>query len=377
MKRRDFLQRVSQGALGGAATVLASSHWPTSFGPAFAPPAYTVMPVVGDGKWTWNEPPSEGRGYLEERPYDVSIGIEMEGTGTATDIISTTTAPVSYPEQLIESVMVEVDGCEAEVRELMPGAGQLMLVAPSIEKGQTIKATAYFKLKLFKQYMAYERNQFPIKQDIPADVRRTSLGDSPGIETRSKRVKDLATELVGSQKHPWDRARAFAEWIPRHIQAQLGSYTGVDTALETSRGDCEEMAGIFVALCRAVNIPARLVWIPNHTWSEFYLVDEDKKGHWIPVHTACYFWFGWNGAHELVLQKGDRVQVPERHRQFRLMDDWTRYSGPRPEIRYTADMAPLPLEEGGDPGPGARRKDTMTGEWKVVGSHALDKYVRR
>ncbi len=164
--------------------------------------------------------------------------------------------------------------------------------------------------------------------------------------------------------------------MPKNIKPQIGTYTSVSTALETLRGDCEEMAGVFVALCRAVGIPARLVWIPNHTWAEFFLVDADKHGHWIPAHTACYSWFGWNGVHELVLQKGDRVQVPERHRQLRLLEDWTRYSGRRPQIRYTAELKPLPDSPDGDPGPGARRKDEK-GEWKVVGDHTFNKYVRR
>ena len=65
------------------------------------------------------------------------------------------------------------------------------------------------------------------------------------------------------------------------------------TALKERRGDCEEMAGIFVALCRHCDIPARLVWVPNHNWAEFYLTDDQGEGHWIPAHTACYHWFGW------------------------------------------------------------------------------------
>ena len=375
IERREFLRQLSSGALGGAA-LLAGSRPGERAEPLLAPPAYSVMPVVGDGVWIWTKPPSDGLGYLEPRTYDLEVGIELEGSGSAVDIISTTTAPVSYPEQKIESVRVETSGCEAQLRELAPGAGQLVLMAEGIEKGQVVKATAHYRLQLFKQYWGYQREQFPEKQELPADVRRAYLQDSPGIQTKIKPIRDLAAELSRSVRHPWDRAHAFAEWVPRSIKAQLGTYTSVSTALETRRGDCEEMAGVFVALCRAVGIPARLVWIPNHTWAEFFLVDADKHGHWIPAHTACYSWFGWNGAHELVLQKGDRVLVPERRRQLRLLEDWTRWSGSKPQARYTADLKPLAATPDGDPGPGARRKDE-TGEWKVVGDHTLDKYVRR
>ena len=44
---------------------------------------------------------------------------------------------------------------------------------------------------------------------------------------------------------------------------------------------CEERAAVFIAFCRAVGIPARLVWVPSHNWAEFFLVDNDGKGQWI------------------------------------------------------------------------------------------------
>lgn len=375
IERRDFLRQLSCGATGALLLPWAAGGRFCSSAASHSP-AYSVIPVVGDGRWIWTEPPADSTGYLEPRTFDLDVGIELEGTGSAFDIISTTTVPLEYPEQKIESVELETSGCEAQLRKLSPGAGQLVLTAESIEAGQTIKAVAHYKLKLFKQYFGYKAGQFPEKQEVPPDVRRSYLQDSPGIQTRIKSVQKLAAELVRSLSHPWDRAKAFADWVPQNIQAQIGGYTSVATALETHRGDCEEMAGVFVALCRAVNIPARLVWIPNHTWAEFFLVDDKKNGHWIPAHTACYSWFGWNGVHELVLQKGDRVQVPERHRQFRLLEDWTRWSGHGPRPRYTGELKPVADTSGGDAGPGARSKDPR-GDWKVSGGHSLYKFVRR
>jgi hypothetical protein len=177
-------------------------------------------------------------------------------------------------------------------------------------------------------------------------------------------------------KHPFEQVRAFADWVPINIKPQIGAYTSVTAALDDRRGDCEEMAAVFVALCRAIGIPARLVWVPNHNWAEFYLTDNDGQGHWIPAHTACYSWFGFNGAHELVLQKGDRVMLPERRKQVRLLADWTRYSGSAPKTRYTAELTPLAAEPDGDAGPGARLKDAK-GEWQLVGHHPLDSAMRR
>ncbi|HUY33438.1 MAG TPA: transglutaminase-like domain-containing protein [Pirellulales bacterium] len=343
------------------------------------PRAYSVIPVVGDGRWIWREPPQDERGYLEPRSYKLSIGIQLEGSGSASDLTSTTTVPVEFPEQKIDDVQLKTSGCEARLRKLSEGSGQLLLSAAAIEIGQVVSAVAEYRLTLFKQYQAYDRERFPVKQQVPIEIRRSYLQDSPGIQTRSKPVRELAAELTAklpTLKHPWDLAKAFADWVPANIRPQIGDYTSVTAALDDRRGDCEEMAGIFVALCRASGIPARLVWVPNHTWTEFYLVDHDGAAHWVPAHTACYPWFGFNGAHELVLQKGDRILLPERRKLLRLLPDWTQFSGARPRVSYTAELVPLPPESGGDPGPGARRKDEK-GEWGVFGDHPLDRYLRR
>src|SRR5258708_4228115 len=132
--------------------------------------------------------------------------------------------------------------------------------------------------------------------------------------------------------------------------AVIRPFTGATTALKTLRGDCAEMSAVFVALCRAAEIPARLVWVPNHNWAEFCLIDEHKEEQWIPVHTACYFWFGWTGVHEMVIQKGDRIRVPEKPKPYRLLEDWLQWSRRKPHAQYAAEVIPLPLETGADPG---------------------------
>jgi hypothetical protein len=376
MNRRDLLRTAVAGSCGACLWSVVDRA-ARSLQPSVDPPAYSVIPVVGDGRWIWKEPPEGETGYLEPRSYDVSVGIELEGTGPANDITGTTAAPLEYPEQKIESKSIETSGCQAEVRKLAEGAGQLLLAAPGIDRGQVIRAVARFRMTLFKQFFDYHADQFPAKQELPPEIRKSYLQDSPGIQVRSRQVRSLAAELTsGTPKHPFDQARAFAEWVPQHIKPQIGAYTSVTAALDDRRGDCEEMAAVFVALCRSVGIPARLVWVPNHNWAEFYLTDNDGKGHWIPAHTACYSWFGFNGAHELVLQKGDRIMLPERRKQVRLLADWLRCSGSPPKVRYTAELTPLADEPGGDAGPGARRKDER-GEWRVVGNHSLDVAMRR
>ena len=294
------------------------------------------------------------------------MGIEIVGRGDAGQIKATTPLPVPCPEQKLDEEQIQTQGCEAEIRDVGAHARQLLLAAAEIAEGQVVSAVARYKLTLCKQYHNYHGAQFPADQVVPADVRKLYLPDSPGIQTHTPQVRKLLNELGGDTKHPWDLARKFAAWIPRDIKPQIGPYTGVTAALVNRVGDCAEMAAIFVALCRAAGIPARLVWVPNHNWAEFYLTDNEGEGHWIPAHTACYFWFGWTGVHELVLQKGDRIHVPERGKYFRLQEDWMQWGGRRPCARFTGKLLPQPTNTSPDAGPvRGKKRRTANGSWWV------------
>jgi hypothetical protein len=81
-------------------------------------------------------------------------------------------------------------------------------------------------------------------------------------------------------------------------------------AIDRGKGDCEEMSSLFIAVCRLKGIPARAVWIPEHTYPEFYLEDEEGTGHWFPCQLAGTRQFGGMIEARPVLQKGDKFKVP-------------------------------------------------------------------
>jgi hypothetical protein len=344
---------------------------------SFHSPTWSVIPVVGDGKWIWTEPPAGQTGYLEPRPYELSIGVELQGEGDAMQVRASTPVPLPHEEQQVDDVKIETDGCEASIQQVGEGAAQLLLAAPSIRRGKRIAAIARYKLTLKKQYLGYARDQFPQQQpEPPPAIRKLYLGDSPGIQTRAPEIRKLHQELSAQETHPWTLAGIYQQWVHKEIEAKRGNFIGVVNALKRRYGDCEEKAAVFVALCRAGGIPARLVWVPNHNWAEFYLADHDGKGHWIPSHTSCYSWHGWTGAHELVIQKGDRVKPVHEKKAQRLLEDWVQWIGKAPTSRFVADLTPLPPSSSeSDSGPGARSKQA-SGEWKIAGNHPLDRYMR-
>lgn len=374
----EFSRRIwlGQGLLAAAAGVAWLRHSPGPVADEAGPPTplYSITPVVGDGRWIWREPPPTARGYLEPREFSVVTTIRWTGQGAASDLAAAAVVPPPLAEQEILAQEVTTDGCAAEIQQLAECAWQLSSTLPELGPDQTASATVRQRLRICKSYFGHAREQFPQKQHVPPEIGAEYLRSSPGIHVRSQRVRNLAKELSAGIDHPWERARAYFDWVRAQLRPQLGPYTSVDAALHHRVGDCEEFAGVWIALCRASGIPARLVWVPNHAWAEFYLLDHQGTGHWIPVHPAAYSWFGWTGAHEVVLQKGDRIRRPPTNRQVRLVADWYRWQGVKPRVEFTAELQPL-AANGQDAGPGARRKE-VDGRWHLLVRHSADRWMR-
>jgi len=89
----------------------------------------------------------------------------------------------------------------------------------------------------------------------------------------------LARQIVGTAKNPYLQARAIYSWCVENIAYLYPPDRGILNSLPRRTGDCGEYSLIFVALCRAVGIPARVVnghWCCQakenyHVWNEFYL----------------------------------------------------------------------------------------------------------
>jgi transglutaminase-like putative cysteine protease len=94
-------------------------------------------------------------------------------------------------------------------------------------------------------------------------------------------------------------ARARAEKLTRYVNAMLDkkptvSLPSAREVLRTKVGDCNEHTVLYVAMARAVGIPARiavgLVYVRGvtgafyyHAWPEVYLDEGNGRGLWLPV----------------------------------------------------------------------------------------------
>ncbi len=113
----------------------------------------------------------------------------------------------------------------------------------------------------------------------------------------SDELASLAAEAVAGAVPGFPQVEAIRRWINSHIEYRYGTSTPATTASDTARdrvGVCRDFAHLGIALCRALNIPARMVVgytlnlkVPDiHAWFEAYV-----GGRWFTfdathTHTA-------------------------------------------------------------------------------------------
>lgn len=85
----------------------------------------------------------------------------------------------------------------------------------------------------------------------------------PSRYCESDRLADLAWSTFGSIRSGWARAQSICDWVHGRTEFQYGSSSPEYSALsvlDRRVGVCRDFTHLAIALCRAVNIPARYVF---------------------------------------------------------------------------------------------------------------------
>ncbi len=94
---------------------------------------------------------------------------------------------------------------------------------------------------------------------LPADVLTYLY---PSRYCQSDRLYDVANKEFGHLPHGYGRVLAVCDWVANHVQFKSATTNASTSALDTLTervGVCRDFAHLMIALCRALNIPARFV----------------------------------------------------------------------------------------------------------------------
>lgn len=170
---------------------------------------------------------------------------------------------------------------------------------------------------------------------------RVYLGPSPYIECTHAKIRALAREIGAEEATAWKRVEAIYDWVRDNVELKKGRLKGAVAAARDGSGDEEDLVSLFIAICRAADIPARTVWIPNHCYAEFYLEDEEGAGQWFPCQVAGARAFGEMPDHRPILQKGDNFPSPRNRRdRMRYLPETLDGAGGRPRVKFIRQLLP-------------------------------------
>ena len=233
--------------------------------------------------------------------------------GAVSGIQATLPVPTDWPEQSVKIVGEDKSPQVKRIsyRVLDGGVKQMQVFIPRLRAGDEAKAVVTFAVTKREIVEPETTEEFAIPAKTGRELQKYLL-PSPYIESRHPKIEQLAEKILARKSGAWTQTEEIFDFVRENVKYEFAEEIkpAID-ALNDRTGDCEELSGLFIALCRAGKIPARAVWVPGHCYPEFYLTDADGRGNWFPCQAAGEAHeFGRMKEDRPILQKGDNFRVP-------------------------------------------------------------------
>lgn len=159
-------------------------------------------------------------------------------------------------------------------------------------------------------------------EELPDDVLHYTL---PSRYCQSDQLGDLASQITDGAEPGYDQVEAIRKWINENVKYEYGTSDASTSAVDTAYkriGVCRDFTHLGVSLCRALNIPARMVVgylyqldpMDLHAWFEAYI-----DGRWFTFDAT---------QHE---PRGNRITVA--------------YGRDAADVAFTTQFGPMTLNE--------------------------------
>lgn len=200
-----------------------------------------------------------------------------------------------FGQQRIELVDCVPPPTRVEVEPENGNRIMLWDLSPSLESSRTLTVRRHYRLTNFNFDPRVTTESVPAKY-APGDPRVAFYTKSEPYLEQTDDITSAARIAVGDATHPFDKARRIFRYVRQHMTYEYPppGGRGATIALAKGRGDCGQHADLFVAMCRAAGVPARMgagfmlelgkgddhgTTAGCHAWAELLLPD----GRWVPV----------------------------------------------------------------------------------------------
>ena len=126
-----------------------------------------------------------------------------------------------------------------------------------------------------------------------AFLEKYLIGDGR-VESDDPVLIKKAKEITEGSKDSWEAAKRLSKWVAENIHYAIPGGGTARKTYDIRAGECGAHSFLLASFCRAVGIPARVVWggmyVPNygggfgqHGWNEIYM----GEAGWIPVDATA------------------------------------------------------------------------------------------
>jgi hypothetical protein len=218
--------------------------------------------------------------------------IENHGPGTVLDAVVNFAIPEMEQEN---QVLLEAPAYEPEEPSIWQdrwGQSIATFQRDSLPPGERFEVGYRTRARLADLNIIIFPDAVGELSDIPSEIREKYTVDGERLQIHSDLVRETATGIVGEEEHPYWMMRKIYDWVIDNLEYErVGGWDVPATLIKRGTGSCSEYTFLFIALCRAVGLPARYeagtalrkddasVDDVHHRWAEVYL-----PGYgWIPV----------------------------------------------------------------------------------------------
>jgi len=207
------------------------------------------------------------------------------------------------------------------------GAMEMRLQLSRVRPAQPMEIVVEFELQNYALLPPDNPSQYIIPRQVPPTIAQY-LRPTPYIESDNQIFRNMYNDITKDRNTDWDKVEALYSFVQNNVKyndaAWRHSVQGALSVVRQPKGewtaDCKDMTCLFVALCRAGRIPARVVRVPGHCYAEFYLeMKQDVRtgslprgvmppGFWFPCQVSGDYAFGGIPEQRVILQKGDSFQ---------------------------------------------------------------------
>ncbi len=189
-------------------------------------------------------------------------------------------------------ILYNISSSSGQPTILSDGSGNMYAYWSDIEIDREQKFTIEINYHILSFNIRYLINSSLIADyNESSDLYKKYTQPEELIESDNFNITLTTQTLIGSETNAQEKVIRIHDLVIRHLQYEVqDEERGAQWALENGRGDCSEYSYLFVALCRAAGIPARVqagfAFPPNnetihdgHMWAEYYL----ENYGWVPV----------------------------------------------------------------------------------------------